>query len=266
MFSVNRSRSTLALNSNCGGLCPAAPVTVLPHPTSQALFGHKSTTTMSHIHVRLFACATLVATLCLSASASDTAPRVTPEAALSRLTEGNKRFVEGAATHPDQTAEHRVEVAGGQHPFAIVLTCADSRLSPEIIFDQGIGDIFVVRNAGNLLDDHVLGSIEYAVEHLHATLIVVLGHTKCGAVSAAVAGGEAPGHIKSIIESLSDAVAMAKRKPGDPVDNAVRISAKLSAAALAKAEPIVGEAVKSGELQVMAARYDIATGQVDFLK
>jgi hypothetical protein len=120
---------------------------------------------------------------------SDTpAPTVSPEAALTRLVEGNKRFVAGSTTHPDQTAERRTETAKGQHPFAIILTCADSRLSPEILFDEGIGDLFVVRNAGNLLDDHVLGSIEYAVEHLHATLIVVLGHTKCGAVSAAVAG------------------------------------------------------------------------------
>jgi len=187
-------------------------------------------------------------------------------AALARLTEGNKRFVAGSLAHPDQTASRRTEVAAGQHPYAIVLTCADSRVSPEFIFDEGIGDLFVIRNAGNLLDDHVLGSIEYAVEHLHVKLIVVLGHTKCGAVSAAVAGGEVPGHIKSIVESLADAVSMAKKKPGDPVDNAVRISAKLSAAALAKAEPIVSEVVKSGQVQVVAARYDIATGQVEFLK
>ncbi len=147
----------------------------------------------------------------------------------------------------------------------MILTCADSRLSPEIIFDQGIGDLFVVRNAGNLVDDLVLGSIEYAVEHLHAPLIVVLGHTKCGAVSAAVAGGEAPGHIKNIVASLSPAVDMAKKKPGDQVDNAVRIAAKLSAAALAQNEPILGELVKAGKIKVLAARYDIATGQVEFL-
>ena len=191
---------------------------------------------------------------------------VTPEAALARLTEGNARFVADAITHPAQSAERRREIAAGQHPFAIVLACADSRVPPEILFDQGLGDLFVIRNAGNLLDDHVIGSIEYAVEHLHVTLVVVLGHTKCGAVTAAVAGGEAPGHIKSIVESLGDAVSMAKKKPGDPVDNAVRIAAKLSAAALAKAEPIVGEAVKSGEVQVVAARYDIASGAVEFLK
>jgi carbonic anhydrase len=186
------------------------------------------------------------------------------DAALLRLTEGNRRFVAEALTHPEQTAARRTETAQAQHPFAIILTCADSRLSPEIIFDQGLGDLFVVRNAGNLLDDHVIGSIEYAVEHLHATLVVVLGHTKCGAVSAAVAGGEVPGHLKSIVASLADSVALGKKKPGDAVDNAVRINAKMSAAALAQSEPLLGEAVKSGQLKIVAGRYDITTGQVEF--
>lgn len=217
---------------------------------------------------RLFAllafCA--VASWATSSPLAETGSAVTPDAALARLTEGNQRFVAGALTHPDQSVERRRETSGGQHPFAIVLTCADSRLSPEIIFDQGIGDLFVVRNAGNLSDDHVLGSIEYAVEHLHAPLIVVLGHTKCGAVSAAVAGGEAPGHIKSIVESLADSVSMAKKKAGDPVDNAVRINAKLTAAAIGGAAPILGEAVKAGHVKVVAAKYDIATGTVEFLQ
>lgn len=190
---------------------------------------------------------------------------VTAEAALARLTEGNKRFVAGALTHPAQSAERRAETAQGQHPFAVILTCADSRLSPEIIFDQGLGDLFVVRNAGNLADDLVLGSIEYAVEHLHAPLVVVLGHSKCGAVSAAVAGGEAPGHIRGIVASLTPAATMAKKKPGDPVENTVRISAKLTAAALAQNEPILGELAKGGTIKVLAARYDLASGQVEFL-
>lgn len=213
----------------------------------------------------------VIGTLCPLVLASEkahavsSAPSVSVEAALARLTDGNKRFVAGALTHPAQSIERRAETAQGQHPFAVILTCADSRLSPEIIFDQGLGDLFVVRNAGNLVDDLVLGSIEYAVEHLHAPLIVVLGHTKCGAVSAAVAGGEAPGHIKSIVASLSPAVGLAKKKPGDPVDNAVRIAAKLSAAALAQNEPILGELVKAGKIKVLAARYDIANGQVEFL-
>jgi carbonic anhydrase len=147
----------------------------------------------------------------------------------------------------------------------VVLTCADSRLSPEIIFDQGIGDLFVVRNAGNLLGDHVIGSIEYAVEHLHAPVVIVLGHTKCGAVSAAVAGGEAPGHIKSIVASLNPAVSMAKKKEGDPIAHAIRINAKLSASALAQTDPILAEWAKHGKIKVVAALYNLETGVVEFL-
>jgi len=200
------------------------------------------------------------------ASGSEQIASATPSTALSKLVEGNKRFVTGTPNRASLTAQQWTDLAKGQHPFAIVLACADSRLSPEIIFDQGLGDLFVIRNAGNLLDDHVIGSIEYAVEHLHVSLIVVLGHTKCGAVTAAVAGGEAPGHLKSIVESLSSAVAMAKQKPGDPVDNAVRINAKLEANTLTQTEPIVAESVKTGKVTVVAARYDIATGAVEFLK
>jgi len=204
-------------------------------------------------------------TFCALAWAGEPAPAasVSAAAALVRLAEGNARFVADALKHPEQSAERRAETAQSQHPFAIVLTCADSRLSPEIIFDQGIGDLFVIRNAGNLLDDHVVGSIEYAVEHLHATLVVVLGHTRCGAVSAAVAGGEAPGHLKSIVASLGEAVALARKKPGDAIDNAVRINAKMSAAALAQSEPLLGEAVRAGHLKIVAARYDLTSGKVE---
>jgi len=213
----------------------------------------------------LAATATLLGALCVPAFAAENTPVLKPDDSLVRLVEGNKRFVTGSTTHPDQSTERRAQLAEGQHPFAIVLACADSRLSPELIFDEGLGDLFVIRNAGNLLDDHVIASIEYAVEHLHVPLIVVLGHTKCGAVTAAVAGGELPGHLPSIAESLAPAVTMAKKKPGDAVDNAVRISARLSTAALAGMEPIIGEAVKAGKVKVVAARYDIATGQVDIL-
>ena len=207
----------------------------------------------------------LLGALCAPAFAAENTPSLKPDDSLARLVDGNKRFVAGTTTHPDQSTERRTQLAEGQHPFAIVLACADSRLSPELIFDEGLGDLFVIRNAGNLLDAHVIASMEYAVEHLHVPLIVVLGHTKCGAVTAAVAGGELPGHLPSIAESLAPAVTMAKKKPGDAVDNAVRISARLSMAALVGMEPIIGEAVKAGKVKVVAARYDIATGQVDIL-
>ena len=215
--------------------------------------------------IRYSATTILVIALGVISMAGDSAKSVSPDAALARLREGNQRFVAGALSERSSPNEHRAELAKGQHPFAIVVACADSPLSPEIIFDQGLGDLFVIRNAGNLLDDHVIGSIEYAVEHLHAELVVVLGHSKCGAVTAAVAGGEAPGHLKSIMASLESSVAMAKKKPGDTVENAVRINAKLSAVALAQTAPILAEAAKAGSIKIVAARYDLATGQVEFL-
>ena len=207
-----------------------------------------------------------VSLLCLCTAALAAAePAVKPEDALARLLEGNQRFVAGTATHPNQSAERRTAIAGGQQPFAIVLTCADSRVAPELYFDQGLGDLFVLRNAGNVLDDHIIGSIEYAVEHLHASLLIVVGHAQCGAVSAAVAGGHAPGHIHSLVESIEPALAVALKQEGDKVDNTVRAHARRVADILARVEPILGEAVKAGHLKVVAGRYDLATGRVEIL-
>ncbi|MSU61062.1 MAG: carbonic anhydrase [Pedosphaera sp.] len=191
---------------------------------------------------------------------------LTADQALQRLLEGNARYVAGKATHPDQTAERRAELAQGQFPFAIVLTCADSRVAPELFLDQGLGDLFVIRNAGNILDDHVIGSMEYAVEHLHVPLVLVVGHEKCGAVSAAVAGGEAPGHIRSIVEAIKPAVEQAKNLPGDKVDNVVRANAQRAAGILTHVEPILKEAIHNTKLMVVAARYDLATGRLEILK
>lgn len=185
--------------------------------------------------------------------------------ALRRLLEGNERYVAGKASHPDQTLSRRTELTQGQHPFAVVLTCSDSRVAPELFFDQGLGDLFVIRNAGNVLDDHVLGSIEYAVEHLHVALILVVGHEKCGAVSAAVAGGEAPGHIRSIVEAIAPALKKAKGLAGDAVDNTVRCNAQLCADALAHSEPLLQEAHHAHRLVVAPARYDLASGRVQLL-
>ena len=191
---------------------------------------------------------------------------LTADQALQRLVAGNERYVAGAATHPDQTAQRRAELAKGQFPFAIVLTCSDSRVVPELFLDQGLGDLFVIRNAGNILDDHVIGSMEYAVEHLHVPLVLVVGHEKCGAVSAAVAGGEAPGHIRSVVEALEPAVEQAKKLPGDKVDNAVRANAQRAAEILTRVDPILKEAASSGKLMVVPARYDLVTGRLEILK
>lgn len=192
-------------------------------------------------------------------------PKVSAEAALQLLMAGNARFVTGGLLHPDQSTSRRIELSKGQKPFAVVLTCADSRVAPEIYFDQGLGDIFVLRNAGNILDDHTIGSIEYAVEHLGTGLILVIGHSKCGAVGAAAAGGHAPGHIHSIVEAITPAVTSSADEPGDKVENAVRANARLVAAALRASDPILSEAVKHGNLQVVAAKYDLATGKVSIV-
>jgi len=191
---------------------------------------------------------------------------LTGEQALQRLMAGNERFVAYQSTHPDQSKERRAALVSGQAPFAIVLTCSDSRVAPELFFDQGLGDLFVIRNAGNVLDDHVIGSIEYAVEHLHASLVIVVGHEKCGAVSAAVAGGEVPGHIHSVVDALAPAVEQSKDLPGDKVDNAVRANAQRDAEILTRVEPILKEAAGSHKLLIVAARYDLTTGKIEILK
>lgn len=185
---------------------------------------------------------------------------------IKKLIDGNKRYVSSKMIHPDQTANKRTELANEQHPFAIVLSCSDSRVPPEIIFDQGIGDLFVIRVAGNVLDNAAVGSIEYAVEHLNVKLIVVLGHERCGAVSAAVEGSEVPGHIRYLVEAIQPAVEKAKQMQGDLLDNSVRVNVQNVVAQLKSSEPIIKEYVHEKKVEVIGARYDLDDGAVTFLK
>ena len=149
-----------------------------------------------------------------------------PAAALGHLLAGNHRFASGHGRHPHQTLADLHRLAAGQHPFAITLGCADSRVAPEVLFDQGLGDLFDNRVAGNIVDDLLMGSIEFAVEEFGSPLIVVLGHERCGAISATIdaihTGGTAPGHIGSIVDALRPIVTPVLNDPGDTVDNAVR--------------------------------------------
>src|SRR6266404_2530945 len=186
---------------------------------------------------------------------------VSADAALAKLKEGNTRFVNSKVSAGKPTAARRAETAQSQHPFAIILGCADSRTSPEIIFDQNIGDIFVVRNAGNLVDDHALGSIEYAVEHLGARLIVVLGHERCGAVSAALAGDTAPGHLQSVVRDIQPAVQATKGKEGDALSNAIHENDALVAAKI-RQEAQLGEL--ASQVKVVEGYYDLDTGKVEW--
>ncbi len=183
-----------------------------------------------------------------------------------RLQAGNARFVNNRLEHPDCSSIRRAEVAKGQHPFAIVLTCSDSRVPPEILFDTGLGDIFVVRVAGNTADAAAIGSIEYAVEHLHVPLVVVLGHERCGAVQAAVQAvakhEAAPGHLPAIIDPIVPAVNAARGRPGDEVENAVQENVTRVVARLKSSGPVLAEAIHEHHLAILGARYDLDTGQV----
>jgi carbonic anhydrase len=196
-----------------------------------------------------------------------TGPKVPPAVALARLKSGNQRWVAMKMQHPRQTARRRAEVATSQHPFAIVLTCADSRTAPELMFDQGLGDVFVVRVAGNVLNDENLGSIEYGVQNLGAQLIVVLGHERCGAIKAArdtiAAGSRAPGHIQSLVEALAPAV---KATKGEDAEATARANERIVAQELRKSKPILKGLIQKGTISVVAAHYDLDTGAVEFLK
>jgi carbonic anhydrase len=193
-------------------------------------------------------------------------PIVPPAEAISRLKDGNGRYMNGNPQHPRQSSEEREKLTKSQHPFAIVLGCADSRVPPEIVFDQGLGDLFVVRVAGNVIDDHSLGSIEYAVDHLAVRVILVLGHQSCGAVKAAketiAAKGEAPAHIQSLVTAIRPAVEATVH--GD-LETTVKANVKDVVQALRSSTPVLKPKVDSSELRVLGAYYSLDTGAVSFL-
>ncbi|MEN8257161.1 MAG: carbonic anhydrase [Thermodesulfobacteriota bacterium] len=189
----------------------------------------------------------------------------TSDEALAMLLDGNKRFVNTQATHPHQDPEYRVSLGKGQAPFAAVLACADSRVPPEVIFDEGLGDLFVVRVAGNIVCDQLLGSLEYAAAHLHTPLIMVMGHTKCGAIGAVASGAELEGHISSLAPAIQPAVDKVKGQEGDLTDNAAKEVARMTADQLASSQPVLADLVKAGKLKVVPAFYDLESGVVDML-
>ena len=206
---------------------------------------------------------TLLSALALGSFAETPAPLPTP---WQRLLDGNARFVSDQPNHPHQDGKRRAEVASGQKPFAVVIGCADSRTSPELLFDAGLGDLFVIRLAGNIVDDAALGSVEFAVAQLGARFIVVLGHEKCGAVSAAVAavkGAAAPpGHIGVIVDAIKPAAASVHGKDGDEVDLAVRANVHAVVDRLKTASPVLRPLLETGELGIIGARYDLDDGKV----
>jgi carbonic anhydrase len=197
-------------------------------------------------------------------------PNRKPDAVLAELMEGNRRFVKGELTHPGRRPEDFAPLAEGQAPLAIIVGCADSRVSPELVFDQGVGDLFVVRVAGNVVSGagaSVKGTIEFAVAELGARLIMVLGHSACGAVKAAVAHIDAndvlPGSIRELVDLIRPAAASVRGKPGDKLENAIRANIAQGVERLKGLDPILSGLAKSGELKVVGATYDLRTGMVE---
>jgi len=188
-----------------------------------------------------------------------------PDAALKRLMDGNQRFMQQKGKHPDQTQARVKEVAQGQHPFATLLTCADSRVPPEILFDEGIGDIFDIRVAGNVVTPEVLGSLEYAVALLGSPLVMVLGHERCGAVTAAVEGERLPGQIGSFVKAIEPALARTKGQSGDAVENAVIANIHYQIEKLKQNSDILSQRLLNGKLKLIGGRYDLDTGEVTLI-
>jgi len=191
---------------------------------------------------------------------------------LDRLLAGNQRFVDGKLQHPGRQPSDFVPLASGQKPIAAIVGCADSRVPPEVLFDQGVGDLFVIRIAGNYVSGagaSVKGSVEYAVAELKAPLILVLGHSQCGAVKAAIqqidAPGPLPGSINELVNQIKPAVASVKNKPGNLLENAIASNVERSVAKLKGLEPILAPAVRNGSLQVAGAYYELSTGKVKIL-
>lgn len=191
---------------------------------------------------------------------------IAPSDALARLLQGNDRYAANKPANKDFSAGRAARV-GAQYPIAAVLGCADSRVSPELAFDQGPGDLFVVRVAGNFVNNEGLASLEYGVKYLGVPLIVVLGHTHCGAVSASIKAIEAhtslPGHLPELVQAIAPAVEIARaRGSNDVLAAATTENVKLNAKRLRESQPLIGEYVKGGKVLVVGAIYDLASGKV----
>ncbi len=186
--------------------------------------------------------------------------------AMAKLVEGNQRFVTLREKHPDDTKERRQEMLKGQHPFVVILSCSDSRVPPELIFDQGLGDIFEIRNAGNVLDEHVIGSIEYAVMHCGVKLIVIMGHQDCGAIAATLSGKSETKYIKSLEDSIQPAVEECKNH-GHEVnsDNVVRAHVMQDIEELMTQDTDLVKYMKENNVQLVPAYYHLDSGKVEFL-
>ena len=195
--------------------------------------------------------------------------QLTPADAWLRLRDGNLRFVSGTSSHPNQDALHRASLVDTQHPFAVIFGCSDSRLAAEIIFDLGLGDVFVVRTAGQVIDDAVLGSLEFSVSVLSVPLIVVLGHDRCGAVSAtidAIDSGEMPaGFLRELVERITPSVLTSRRNGVTDINSTVVEHIKQTSQRMVDSSRVIADAVERGSTAVMGVTYRLEDGKAEIV-
>jgi len=198
----------------------------------------------------------------VSPAAQPNPEAISPDQALKRLLDGNKRFVQQKRENPNQSLKRLQLVAKAQHPFTAMLSCSDSRVPSEIIFDQGFGDLFLVRVAGNVVTTEGIGSLEFATAILGAPLIMVMGHRRCGAVTAAVKGEPLPGRMGTFVEEIKPAVVKVRGRSGDFVENAVIANVQYQVATLKQTSTILTQLMEAGKLKIVGGRYDLDTGEV----
>lgn len=224
---------------------------------------------MTHHRILSFLVSVVIVMFCVgTVLAAAPSSGVAPDAALKMLKEGNARFVAGKTIHPRQDQARRTETSGGQHPFATILSCSDSRDPVEVTFDEGIGDLFVVRVAGNVAHTDEIATLEYGSEHLGARLIMVMGHTKCGAVTAVVNGDKLDGSLPELVDHIVPAAERAKASgaKGDQlIQAAIKENVWQSIKDVMARSEIIREMVKKGQVQIVGGIYDIQTGAVEFL-
>jgi len=196
---------------------------------------------------------------------------ITGDSVLNWLKSGNNAFVHGEFNMHGVDSSLRIQISGEQHPKAVILTCSDSRVPPELIFDKGLGDLFVIRVAGNISDDAVVGSIEYAVEHLHTPLVVVMGHKNCGAIGAAVAdlqnpGNKMDGHLRTLTDKIEQAVTTVNVQDSDLTQKALLSNIIFTSNSLRQSRPVLYEAVQQGKVKIIGAVYDVTSGKVAWLE
>jgi carbonic anhydrase len=221
--------------------------------------------TVAGASAALASCGASIGTTSPTVLTSD-APVSSPDEALGRLLDGNKRYMENHSTLLNESVDRRVALVKGQNPFATVFSCVDSRVPPELVFDRGLGDLFVIRTAGHVVDGAVLGSLEFGAAELKIPLLLVMGHQKCGAVAATIetveSNGHAPGDIAQLVAGITPAVEESKGQAGDHVQNAVLANVAHTVAELRVAS-LLGEAISAGKLKIVGGWYSLETGKVE---